>query len=158
MLMQILKLEDISSNICENQGAKPCLTHLQEGVNMSILLHKYHFGLFFFRGSIDLQCTYNKISILLAAVIDEFMPQFKFVTQVDNMNRTETDYFTEPWIKVFSTMAYLIGIPCSITGFVFVWYEISGLSGPYRTIINQLVSWVYLVVSQTFFLNKHLKN
>ena len=35
-----LKLEDISSNICENQGAGACLIRPQKGLNLNILLYE----------------------------------------------------------------------------------------------------------------------
>ena len=75
------------------------------------------------------------------------------VTFIDLNNNYEVklDLFTEPfeelWKKLLGTAAYVILV---IGGFfltTFVSYEIRGQAVHYRTVLNQLNSWHYILVS-----------
>ena len=75
------------------------------------------------------------------------------VTYIDLNNNYEVklDLFTEPfeelWKKLLGTAAYVILV---IGGFfltTFVSYEIRGQAAHYRTVLNQLNSWHYILVS-----------
>ena len=50
-------------------------------------------------------------------------------------------------LKLFTILVYIIEILASVVMFAFVKYETSGLAGHYRTLINQLLSYLYGVVS-----------
>ena len=50
-------------------------------------------------------------------------------------------------VELVATLAYLIELGSSIVLIAFVMFETSGLAGPYRTIINQLLSYLYSLVS-----------
>ena len=57
------------------------------------------------------------------------------------------DPYDSIWLKLFTILVYIIGILASVVMFAFVQYETSGLAGHYRTLINQLLSYLYGVVS-----------
>ena len=75
------------------------------------------------------------------------------LTYIDFNNSYEVklNLFTEPfeelWKKLLGTAAYVILV---IGGFfltTFVSYEIRGQAAHYRTVLNQLNSWHYILVS-----------
>jgi hypothetical protein len=53
-------------------------------------------------------------------------------------------------LKLFTILVYIIEILASVVMFAFVKYETSGLAGHYRTLINQLLSYLYGVVSTQY--------
>ena len=57
------------------------------------------------------------------------------------------DPYDSIWLKLFTILVYIIEILASVVMFAFVKYETSGLAGHYRTLINQLLSYLYGVVS-----------
>lgn len=63
----------------------------------------------------------------------------------------EENLFTDPyggiWMKLTSLVSYILGLFGSLILFGFVAAEWQDLLGPYRTMINQLVSWNYFIVS-----------
>ena len=69
------------------------------------------------------------------------------------MVHTESNenYFVDPFgalhMKIIATVAYILALPGCCVALCFIWYEVSGRAGPYRTCINQLVSRVYFIVS-----------
>ena len=50
-------------------------------------------------------------------------------------------------LKAFGLSLYLMTFPSILVIFTFIYYESQGYAGQFRTIINQLVSWLYLTVS-----------
>ena len=67
--------------------------------------------------------------------------------EIQELTYTLTDpYEGANWMKYGSASAYgssLVG--CGLLGTV-IWFEISGRAAPYRTVINQLVSWTIFEV------------
>ena len=63
----------------------------------------------------------------------------------------EPNLFVEPydtiWIKLVATVIYLIGLGGCCIQYTFVVYEVNGYAASYRTVINQLVSCCYFLVS-----------
>ena len=57
------------------------------------------------------------------------------------------DPYDSIWLKLFTVLVYIIEILASLVMFAFVQYETSGLAGHYRTLINQLLSYLYGFVS-----------
>ena len=63
----------------------------------------------------------------------------------------EPNLFVEPydnlWIKLAATVIYLIGVVGSCIQYSFVIYEVNGYAASFRTVISQLVSSCYFLVS-----------
>ena len=63
----------------------------------------------------------------------------------------EIEAWTDPYnsipLKLLTIIIYIIEIWASIVMLIFVSYETKGLFGHYRTVINQLLSYVYGAVS-----------
>lgn len=71
---------------------------------------------------------------------------------IDEFQQVDQD--PTPWydttalsVELVATLAYVIELISSIVLVAFVIFETSGLAGPYRTIINQLLSYLYSLVS-----------
>ena len=57
------------------------------------------------------------------------------------------DGFSSPWLKFSMVLAHLVNL-LSNGGLCFVvWYEVTGRAGPYRTLVNKLVSFLIIQVS-----------
>ena len=56
------------------------------------------------------------------------------------------DPYSSIWIKVGVSASYLIQGIESVILISFVLYETQGLAGPYRTVVNQLLSGLYAIV------------
>ena len=57
------------------------------------------------------------------------------------------DGFSSPWLKSSMVLVYLINC-LSNGGLCFVvWFEVTGRAGPYRTLVNKLVSFMIVQVS-----------
>ena len=71
------------------------------------------------------------------------------------IKQEESNIFVDPydsmWIKVVITASFLIQILESGILVSFVFYETQGFAGPYRTVINQLLSGFYTLVSKMKF-------
>ena len=71
------------------------------------------------------------------------------------VTENEPNLFADPynsvWTKIFGTLFYIFQVSLSFILMTFVVYETQGLAGHYRTLINQLLSWFYLLVSDCFF-------
>ena len=60
------------------------------------------------------------------------------------------DGFSSPWLKSSMVLVYLINcLSNGGLGFV-VWFEVTGRAGPYRTLVNKLVSFLIIQVSFVF--------
>ena len=60
------------------------------------------------------------------------------------------EHIVDPYsilLKLITVGIYMIEVSCALVGFSFVVYERSGLSGAYRSIINQLLAYFYGGVS-----------
>ena len=53
------------------------------------------------------------------------------------------DPYDSLWLKIITLFVYIIELMASFILFAFVAYETSGCAGPYRTFINQLLSYLY---------------
>ena len=66
----------------------------------------------------------------------------------------EIEEWTDPYnsipLKLLTIIIYVIEIWASIVMGIFVTYETKGLFGHYRTVINQLLSYVYGAVSTKY--------
>lgn len=60
------------------------------------------------------------------------------------------------WMKIAGSGIYLMSFPSILVTLAFVCYEFQGLAGKFRTIINQHVSWIYLLVRH--FLSESFHN
>ena len=57
------------------------------------------------------------------------------------------DGFSSPWLKSSMVLVHLINcLSNGGLGFV-VWFEVTGRAGPYRTLVNKLVSFMIIQVS-----------
>ena len=50
------------------------------------------------------------------------------------------DPFSAPWVKIASTILYLLGVITTSVVWSFFSYQMQGKADPYATVINQLVS------------------
>ena len=57
------------------------------------------------------------------------------------------DPYDQKWLKLFLIFVYLICLASSLVFWSFVNFETQGLAGPHRTVINQMVSAYYSIVS-----------
>ena len=62
-----------------------------------------------------------------------------------------TDPYDSIHLKLLTIIIYLFEIGASLVMLTFVSYEIKGLFGHYRTVINQLLSYAYGTVSMENF-------
>lgn len=73
------------------------------------------------------------------------------------LSKEEPNMFQEliipTWMKVLGSLLYFLSFPFFLVILSFFCYESQGLAGNFRTIINQLVSWIYLIVryKETYF-------
>ena len=71
--------------------------------------------------------------------------------QLYEINKDTSDFFEDgfssPWLKFSMVLAHLVNL-LSNGGLCFVvWYEVTGRAGPYRTLVNKLVSFPIIQVS-----------
>jgi hypothetical protein len=71
--------------------------------------------------------------------------------QLYEINKDTSDFFEDgfssPWLKPSMVLVYLINC-LSNGGLCFVvWFEVTGRAGPYRTLVNKLVSFMIIQVS-----------
>ena len=62
-----------------------------------------------------------------------------------------SNVFKDPYqsshVKGLALISFAINIGASVVLIAFIKYETQGLAGPFRTVINQLVSWLNILVS-----------
>ena len=75
---------------------------------------------------------------LISALFEEIVEEEKieFVDPYDSI-----------WLKLVTTIVYFIEILSSVVCICFVVFETKGYAGHYRTLINQLLSYLYGAVS-----------
>jgi hypothetical protein len=66
---------------------------------------------------------------------------------VENPLRIEIDISLDPygsiWLKLITILVYVVEVIASMVMMAFVAFETQGLAGHYRTLINQLLSYLY---------------
>ena len=70
----------------------------------------------------------------------------------ENPLRIEIDISQDPygsvWLKLITILVYVVEVIASMVMVAFVVFETQGLAGHYRTLINQLLSYLYGGVSR----------
>ena len=65
----------------------------------------------------------------------------------ENPLRIEIDISLDPygsvWLKLITILVYVVEVIASMVMVAFVAFETQGLAGHYRTLINQLLSYLY---------------
>ena len=65
----------------------------------------------------------------------------------ENPLRIEIDISLDPygsiWLKLITILVYVVEVIASMVMMAFVAFETQGLAGHYRTLINQLLSYLY---------------
>ena len=88
------------------------------------------------------------ISNLSFISMDNFEYKTKTFQQSNDCNQNQfADPFKEMWKKLFATGAYIVLIFGGFVMLNFVKYEFQGQAAHYRTVLNQLNSWIFLIVS-----------
>ena len=74
------------------------------------------------------------------------MTSLTLVSYAPKVNEEWIDPFDSPALKILTGVAYTVGVLASIPILAFVVYETGGYAGHFRTVINQLLSFIYGVV------------
>ena len=71
--------------------------------------------------------------------------KFLVVSEFENSGQEELwiDPYNSIWMKILTVAIYVIEVVAAFVMFAFVAYETGGLAGNYRTVINQLLSYLY---------------
>ena len=77
----------------------------------------------------------------------EFEEQAKFVDSNVDSNNLFKEPYEELWKKVLGTTFYLLQIVMGLIPFTLVIFERQGYGGHFRTVLNQLTSLKYMIVS-----------
>ena len=83
-----------------------------------------------------------------------FHASFEIIPLSCNVYSSDLDPYDSIWLKLLSILVYFIEVIASIVMLAFVSYETQGLAGHYRTLINQLLSYLYGAVSFMKFVLK----
>ena len=78
----------------------------------------------------DMESTEN-ISLFVPTIF-EIVQSVEFVDPYDSI-----------WLKLITIGVYLVQILSALVNIAFVTFETNGLAGHYRTLINQLLSYLY---------------
>ena len=76
-----------------------------------------------------------------------FNASFEIIPLSCNAYSSDLDPYDSIWLKLLTILVYFIEVVASIVMLAFVSYETQGLAGHYRTLINQLLSYLYGGVS-----------
>ena len=60
------------------------------------------------------------------------------------------DLYDSIWLKLITILVYIVEVVSSMVMVAFVTYETQGYAGHYRTLINQLLSYLYGAVSYKY--------
>ena len=63
------------------------------------------------------------------------------------IDKSLVDPYDSTWLKIITILVYLVEVIASMVMVAFVAFETQGLAGHYRTLINQLLSYLYGGVS-----------
>ena len=100
--------------------------------------------------NISLKIQYSNQSLILVHIFPsnfEFDDQMKFVNLNVNSNNLFKEPYEELWKKVFGTILYLFSTVMGLIPFSLAKFEREGYGGHFRTVLNQLTSWKYMIVS-----------
>ena len=64
------------------------------------------------------------------------------------MDKSLVDPYDSTWLKLITILVYVVEVIASMVMVEFVAFETQGLAGHYRTLINQLLSYLYGGVSR----------
>ena len=81
--------------------------------------------------------------------------QFEKEWTLQEEQKNFADPYNSMWMKIGMTASCLIQMFESVILVCFVYYETQGLAGPFRTVINQLLSALYTLVSKIKTFTKH---
>ena len=85
--------------------------------------------------------------------MDEFDGKDEMLEKLIDFDQNEfADPLKEIWKKLFASIAYVILSIGAFIMLIFVKYEFQGKAAHYRTALNQLNSWTFLIVSVYSFL------
>ena len=91
--------------------------------------------------------------------MDDFNNKIETLQQLTDSNQNQfADPFKEMWKKLFATGAYIVLIFGGFIMLSFIKYEFQGQAAHYRTVMNQLNSWIFLIVSFFAFMMKDISN
>ena len=101
--------------------------------------------------NISLKIQYSNQSLIPSNF--EFDDQMKFVNLNVNSNNLFKEPYEELWKKVLGTIFYLLQIVMGLIPFTLAIFEREGYSGHFRTVLNQLTSLKYMIVSNFLILS-----
>ena len=64
------------------------------------------------------------------------------------IDKSLVDPYDSTWLKIITILVYVVEVIASMVMVAFVAFETQGLAGHYRTLINQLLSYLYGGVSR----------
>ena len=93
----------------------------------------------------------SKQTLILTNFSVNYYQNYSDNAQIYEVNKEIFDFFEDgfssPWLKFSMVLAHLINW-LSNGGLCFiVWFEVTGRAGPYRTVVNKLVSFLTIQVS-----------
>ena len=87
---------------------------------------------------------------MLKSCINSTLISVSFEVMVEKEDINFVDPYDSIWLKFVTILVYLIEIVSSFVCISFVIFETKGYAGHYRTLINQLLSYLYGAVSFLF--------
>ena len=100
--------------------------------------------------NISLKIQYSNQSLILVHIFPsnfEFDDQMKFVNLNVNSNNLFKEPYEELWKKVLGTTFYFLQIFMGLIPITLAIFEREGYGGHFRTVLNQLTSLKYMIVS-----------
>ena len=89
----------------------------------------------------------QSLSFVLVSENFEFDNETHFVDFNSNSKNLFKEPFEELWKKVFGTTLYFLQAILGLIPFTLAIFERDGYGGHFRTVLNQLTSWKYMIVS-----------
>ena len=97
--------------------------------------------------------NFSSLGNISFVALDEFEGKDEILEQFIDFDQNEfADPFKEIWKRLFATAAYVVLSIGAVIMLIFVKYEFQGKAAHYRTALNQLNSWTFLIVSDYSFL------
>ena len=100
--------------------------------------------------NISLKIQHGNQSLILVHTFSsnfEFEDQIMFVNSNVNSNNLFKEPYQELWKKVLGTIFYLLQTVLGLIPFTLAIFEREGYGGHFRTVLNQLTSLKYMIVS-----------